>query len=554
MPPISAELLVRYGLFPENLPSIFTTRAIWPQLPPVTASYAVTTKAVGELCTYDASKRGGQRRIFGIRHPLFIRDQGIFFERHWTEIEHCFEAATGSTSHPIIDPDGPRHIRITPHSELPRIRLTRLSRFAFCLVADVSRCFYSIYSHSIPWAIHGKTASKSDTDPRSATVFGNRLDYTVRQAQSRQTMGVPVGPDSSKIIAEIVMSAVDKRFIELSGTTSPTYVRHVDDYWIGGRTHDECERHLTHLRLALNDFSLDINELKTRIISTKFVFGETWPSQIERAISENLKASDDGADPVPTLGMIVERAVESNDDGIIKNAIRVIDRKRLWSEDWDLLEHFLAQCAVQFPHSFDYVARVIAWRIRVRSEVNRELWLDIARSTAIRDGSLGRDSEVCWSIWLLRELGSRLPKSITDVIAEHASPLVLAFLVHFTKHRLANDRQLVDKLRNRVDGDPFAGPYWPLTLELTHIHEEDRAWAAASTVEPLRTLHGNRISIIDWSAVPRVFEIHEEDGPRPRYPDYAIEDIGSDYPDHEEEEEEVLHPPRNPFATLEIEL
>src|SRR5271167_3851445 len=155
MPPISAELLVRYGLFPENLPSVFTTRAIWPRLPPATVSYAVTHKAVGELCTYDASKRGGQRRIFAIPHPLFIRDQGIFFERHWAEIESCFGAATGSTSHPIIDLDGPRHIRVRPHSELPRIRLTRLSRFAFCLVADVSRCFYSIYSHSIPWALHG---------------------------------------------------------------------------------------------------------------------------------------------------------------------------------------------------------------------------------------------------------------------------------------------------------------------------------------------------------------------------------------------------------------
>jgi hypothetical protein len=44
-----------------------------------------------------------------------------------------------------------------------------------------------------------------DQRPRRAADF----DYTVRQAQSRQTMGIPVGPDSSKIIAELVMSAVD---------------------------------------------------------------------------------------------------------------------------------------------------------------------------------------------------------------------------------------------------------------------------------------------------------------------------------------------------------
>ena len=535
--PISAELLIRNGLFPETLPSVYTARAIWAALPVVATHYAVTGPAVGQLCNYDSSKRGGLRRMFAVPHPLFIRDQGVFFERHWTTLEACFAAAPGSTSHFIMDGAGYRHIRITPHSELPRIRLTRLSRFTFCLTAYVSRCYYSIYTHSIPWAIHGKAASKLDMNSTSATVFGNRLDYAVRQAQSRQTLGIPVGPDASKVIAEIVMSGVDKRMIDLSGGRPPTYVRHVDDYWIGGHSYAECERHLSNLRLALNDFSLDINDLKTRIVSTKHVFGEKWPSQIKDAITQKFfPYRDADADSVAVLGMIVEQAVESNDDGIIKRAIRVFDRRRLWHQHWELLEHFLAQCAVQFPHSFDYVARVVAWRIRTGTSANRDLWIDIARTTAVRDGSLGRDSEVCWAIWLLKELGSRLPKNITDVIVEHASPLVLAFLAHFTRHRMATDRRLIEKLRDRVEGDCFAGGYWPLTLELYHLNEEDANWAAAGTVPVLRSLHENRISIIDWGALPRVFET---DRPaRRRSPLRAIENIGSDYAEDEEEEED----------------
>ena len=165
----------------------------------------------------------------------------------------------------------------------------------------------------------------------------------------------------------------------------------MDDYWIGGHSHAECERYLANLRLALNDFSLDINELKTRIVSTKLVFGEKWPSQIKDAITQKfLPYRNADADAVAVLGMIVEQAVESNDDGIIKRAIRVFDRLRLWYQHWGLLEHFLAQCAVQFPHSFDYVARVVAWWIRTGTPVNRDLWIEIARTTAARDGSLGR--------------------------------------------------------------------------------------------------------------------------------------------------------------------
>jgi predicted ATPase len=31
--------------------------------------------------------------MFAVPHPLFIRDQGVFFERHWTTLEACFAAA-----------------------------------------------------------------------------------------------------------------------------------------------------------------------------------------------------------------------------------------------------------------------------------------------------------------------------------------------------------------------------------------------------------------------------------------------------------------------------
>lgn len=191
------------------------------------------------------------------------------------------------------------------------------------------------------------------------------------------------------------MSAVDKRFIEISGRTSPVYIRHVDDYWVGGNSHDECEKHLHNLRLAMKEYQLDINETKTRIISMKYVFGESWPSELEKEVRESLtwSAKSRGLDPISAFGKVVDRATRDNDDGIIKHVIRIIDEHRLWSRSWDILEHFLAQCAVQFPHSFDYVARVIAWRLRTKMDVDKVLWTEIARLTALESGKLGRDSE-----------------------------------------------------------------------------------------------------------------------------------------------------------------
>ena len=235
-----------------------------------------------------------------------------------------------------------------------------------------------------------------------------------------------------------------------------------------------------------------------------------------------------------TFGKVVDRATRDNDDGIIKRVIRIIDEHRLWYHNWEILEHFLAQCAVQFPHSFDYVARVIAWRLRIQLEVDRALWIEISRLTASENGKLGRDSEVAWAIWLLKELKQGVSKAFSDTLLTNSGSLVLSLLAHFPKHRLASDRGLYASMRDIVTGDPFAGAFWPLTLELTHLAEGDPRWVGSATPAIVRTLHDAKISIIDWNALPKVFL--RAPGDDDRKPECAIEDYGSDYREEEEVE------------------
>ncbi len=358
----NAKDFLDHGLLPENLPPIFTSKKLWHHFSGSGAAYGITGKAVGDHATYNASKRGGQRRVFGVPHPAFARDLGLFFEKHWAELTPLLDKSTGSVSKPIMMRAGNRHVRFTSHSDLPELRLRAFSRFKFCLVTDVARFFPSVYTHTLPWAINSKVAAKTDTSSTSAIVFGNRLDFILRNSQSRQTIGIPVGPDTSKIAAEVLLSAVYDNFLSRYSTNGrSTYVRHVDDYWVAGNSHEECERHLFHLRLALREFQLDINESKTKIISTKPVFADDWPFEFDKERIESLgRVRKHKNETLSILAKITEVATTSGDDGIIRHAIRLIDDNRLWDEQWDLLQHFLAQCAVQFPHSFDYAARVIA--------------------------------------------------------------------------------------------------------------------------------------------------------------------------------------------------
>jgi hypothetical protein len=417
------------------------------------------------------------------------------------------------------------------------------------LQADVSRFFPSIYTHSLPWALHGKNVAKTNFQPFSATVFGNRLDFILRQSQDRQTIGIAIGPDISKLVSELLMAAIDKEFVRRSGRNTPVFLRHVDDYWVGGNSLEECEKHLQNLRAAIRYFELDINDLKTKIISTKYIFGDSWPFEFDKELRDSLSpaAHMSGLDPVATLSKVVDRATRDNDDGLIRHIIREIDESRLWSSDWGLLEHFLAQCAVQFPHSFDYVARVIAWRNRTGKPISKTLWVDVARLTATQGASVGRDSEVLWSLWLSKELNVKIPKAVTEPIVANNGSLVLAFLAHCSKRKVTSDKTLEDKLRSVVEGNPYAGSYWPLTLELTHLGIAAPEWLPGSTPAPLLALHNAQASIVDWDAPPKVFAVEGLDLDDDDEPDYAIEDYGSDYGDEDEDEpepelDEIGHP------------
>ena len=260
------------------------------------------------------------------------------------------------------------------------------------------------------------------------------------------------------------------------------------------------------------------------------MFGDDWPFEFDKKIVEALNAPEaDKNHALNILSSIVEKTIETDDDGIIRHAIRRLDNRQLWSQDWDLLQHFLAQCAIQFPHSFDYVARVVAWRNRVHKDVDLALWLDVARLTIDQNAALGRDSEVIWAMWLLKEMNSKLPKRTTDLVLLNSGPLVLALLVHMHHRKLTNDKGLVPKLRQKVTGNPISGQYWPLTLEMIHLGLGLAPWLTASPTVPLRKLHEEGATIIAWETKPKVFASSDQDEQDDDEPAYAIEDYGADY-------------------------
>jgi hypothetical protein len=152
-------------------------------------------------------------KVFSIQNPITAHDASKFCEDKEKEIFNFFSNSISNTSRMRRTPNGLRAVSLPSYSELEEERYTALSKYRFIAKTDISRFYHSIYTHSIPWALHGKEASKADRRAQSAKVPFNRLDQIMQFGQDGQTIGIPVGSDTSRITAELISTAIDLELI-----------------------------------------------------------------------------------------------------------------------------------------------------------------------------------------------------------------------------------------------------------------------------------------------------------------------------------------------------
>lgn len=190
------ERMLEKGYYPENLPPVFEIQNLHEASLKIVSNKEYITNIPTEHARYNSSKRGGQRRIFSVPNPVFMFDTTTFFISFKDQITEHLSISSDSCSIPSFNLGKKRPITIDSYPEFHKKRRQKLASSRFVIKTDISRFYYSLYTHAIPWALHGKANAKKDRKFDSKDNFGNRLDYITRQSQDGQTVGIPVGPDS----------------------------------------------------------------------------------------------------------------------------------------------------------------------------------------------------------------------------------------------------------------------------------------------------------------------------------------------------------------------
>lgn len=135
---------------------------------------------------------------------------------------------------------------------------------------DVSKCFDSIYTHSLPWAVLGKDQTKFSLDESKET-FGGRFDALMQNLNHKETNGIVIGPEFSRIFAEIILQSVDAELItQLAEGANLTHkvdyeiFRYVDDFFVFYNENSTQLKIFENLQQILKAKKLSINTAKIK--------------------------------------------------------------------------------------------------------------------------------------------------------------------------------------------------------------------------------------------------------------------------------------------------
>ena len=159
-------------------------------------------------------------------------------------------------------------------------RYSRLEKkYRIMWMGDVSKCFDSIYSHTITWAVKDMPFAKTSIGQQS---FGNDFDRLMQGMNYNETNGICIGPEVSRIFAETIFQKIDIE-VEMHATKlgfihKKDYecIRYVDDIIIFARNTSTAASVYSIIEKELGKFNLHLNELKLSKLSRPFQTKKSW--------------------------------------------------------------------------------------------------------------------------------------------------------------------------------------------------------------------------------------------------------------------------------------
>ena len=148
-------------------------------------------------------------------------------------------------------------------------------RFNYLMEFDINKCFYNIYTHSLTWAVKDKESAKRNAGEKS---FENAIDKLMQLANYNETNGIIVGPEISRIFAEIILQQIDIDVLNILEKENEYKYgvdfevrRYVDDFFVFSNDEKLLKLIKSTYQKELEYYKLYLNPSKSDIKLTPFL-------------------------------------------------------------------------------------------------------------------------------------------------------------------------------------------------------------------------------------------------------------------------------------------
>lgn len=389
------------GYFPNQLPSAFSTKSFALKRHVLLKKFGTDIKKIRETSAehFSQARVGHRRRPLSIPNPICQLYLAKEIAANWKKISrHIGNSSISKSKCEFIEKPG-RAIEFTPIPELREHRVKLSAGYRYVLQTDVSQYFPTIYTHTIPWALHTKSVAKKAR--KDFSLLGNRLDFIVSRGHDGQTIGIPIGPATSHILAEIIGATIDEIILrELDYT--PSGYRHVDDFFFCFDSYSRAEEALAAVVSAVTTFQLQLNPSKTKLLPLEEFQDENWAHIVGRKkISEEISAQkDDIIDYFETLNELHKKY---GDESIIKFALTRSTSFLIHEENWLLYEAYLARMATLYSSNLEIITRIFSTYRQLGYAVSEPLIQRLCNTIIREHAPLEHHSEVVWALYLARD-------------------------------------------------------------------------------------------------------------------------------------------------------
>ena len=243
-------------------------------------------------------------------------------------------------------------------------------KFKYLVKFDLQSCFDSIYTHTISWATAGGANKVKVLPGYHGSWVGDAFDNLMQSVNARETNGIVIGPEFSRIFAEIILQYIDQKveqeLLKKNLRLKSTYecYRYVDDYFLFYNDENVRNLFMESLTNWLKEFKLQINPSKTEVYERPFITKVTIAKQRIENLLSNIFSIPLWEEMESNLSM--EKEEDTEDEDLDKDR-EILDKKfniYLPANDVNTqIKVIVKECGIEYRDIANYLLEKISQRL-----------------------------------------------------------------------------------------------------------------------------------------------------------------------------------------------